>query len=389
MNQFFKKAVATLAVVSLFSSAMPLSASAVTYDPCDVNHDGVVTATDYLATIDYVSGRVAGSKYNQYDADRNLIVDYNDYQCVVADVMGKGYTPKKLYSKSGGFVPQSLISNAISNASGFVLNTDSSSRATRLYKKYSYKTKQESTYTLRASADGLNNSASPCDVVGDDDRGVFYSEENSGIVRITTDTGKQATGFIVGDHLIATSASAVYDRGIYNDFYDSLTVDTYNPNGSLKNKKLNVVEAHIPEEYYLTSKYDARYDYALISVSDDLSGYYQFNLGTAYDTNTATIGNVPIYLTGCPSELSINIPNDKLHTEENRIVKLNTTTLQYANDSTEGQEGSPVYAIIGTGGKDLKATAIAICGDSAGNVGSLITYQHLMFYMANSHIAYK
>ncbi|MDE6776781.1 MAG: trypsin-like peptidase domain-containing protein, partial [Oscillospiraceae bacterium] len=340
----------------LVGGAIPMSASAVTYDPCDVNHDGSVDILDVLSINRYLSGQKTVKDYNQLDANKNLIVDSTDADYVMAKVTGLSYTAS-FYSRTNNkyYAFPSVPSNII-------LNGISGSTSSRTYKKYSYDSKTEiGTYSLTPNVQSVNaksnSDVSTCGVQGTDDRVKASNlDENTGIVLLNGN----ATGFIVGDHVIATAAHCVYNGG-KSYFYGSMTIETYNKNGELSGETLNAVEAHIPEGYAL-SPTSIEYDYALITVEDDLSednGYFHFKLGTAYNTTPSYFSNTPIYVTGRPDYLNFKnnssgkfVANNEnwLYTGEGRVINIynssssaenNTQILYYDADTSGGDSGAP------------------------------------------------
>ena len=64
--KLFKKAITALAVLSLVGGAIPVSVSAATYDPCDVNHDGSVDILDVTSINRYLSGQKTVLQYNRW-----------------------------------------------------------------------------------------------------------------------------------------------------------------------------------------------------------------------------------------------------------------------------------------------------------------------------------
>lgn len=398
MHKVLKKTIATLAMLSLVGSAIPMSASAVTYDRCDVNHDGVVNATDSLVIYKYLHGLTSSANYNWLDADQNLIVDMNDYQYVTSLIMGKSYNIGKFYSRKQG----KLFSfPAVSE--NLILSEDPKRNEQRRYVKYTYATGNKSYYSLTPSTESINaQMKSNSFVDGKDNRIVINGVENTGVVRLSSDNHDKSfnvsTGFIVGDHVIATAAHCVYNG---NEFRDNMTIFTYGMNGKPTGKKLTAVETHVWEKYLVAKK--PYYDYALITVKEDLSDYFQFDLGTPYNVNPTSYTNIPIYVTGRPGETykyvdgktitNLNTFENLLYTDEGRVTVSSDSILYFNTDVTEGQSGSPVYTIIRTiNGSNFTDTATVLSitsrNGSTSNSGPLITTQHIMFYRNNPNISY-
>lgn len=204
--------------------------------------------------------------------------------------------------------------------------------------------------------------------------------------------GSGGTAFVVGDHQIATAAHCIYDK---NGWHTPI-LKTTDSNGCMTDTYLHPVEAHVPKSYNPAdfSASHSMYDYALITVSEDLSDYVHFSLGTPYNVSKSAYSNIPIYLTGCPSKVenhegSLNI----LFSEEGNVVNNkfdNDDVLYYDLDTSGGNSGGPVYTITKNGSKYIY-TAIAIHsgGDGYRNYGAMITNYQLQFYMNNPNASYS
>ncbi|MDE5736893.1 MAG: trypsin-like peptidase domain-containing protein [Oscillospiraceae bacterium] len=416
--KLFKKAITALAVLGLVGGAIPMSVSAVTYDPCDVNHDGSVDILDVTSINRYLSGQKTVLQYNQLDANQDLIVDATDADCVRAKIVKLSYTANFYSRKNNKDIAFPKI------PSNITLNGVSDSTASRTYRRYSYNSKKELVpYSLKPNVESVNKSNSDVDVytIGDTDerKQAKGLTENTGLVCLEIDRGLDAngerdiykvTGFIVDDHVIATAAHCVYDT-TNHCFYDNMKITTYAVNGKLTTKTLKAIEAHIPALYPVLQGQDGtstEYDYALITVSDDLSeekGYTHFKLGTAYNTTASYFSDTPIYITGRPDQIKTSgkwkdNTEDILYTDENKVTDTNQAVLPsklvlFSNvDAGHGQSGSPMYTIIGsrTGNNNLDYTYVVLGIYSYGsfdyNAGSLITNYQLQFYNNNPNISY-
>lgn len=362
--------------------------SAVTYDPCDVNRDGAVGLTDLILVKKYLSGIFSTTNYNQLDVNGSLTVDAADDECLSAINLGMTYNCGYFSRATGATVSPPTVS-------GFTPSNSSSSSAGRTYMRRHYENGQPaqslSNYTLTPELQTLNTGVNSRIVIGDDERYTSYSPENNGIVYISMDGFYMASGFIVGDHQIATAAHCVYKNGSWR----SLILKTYDSNGCLTNNTLNVVEAHIPTGYIAGS--DIMYDYALITVSDDLSDYVHFSLGTPYNVNAAAYSNIPIYVTGSPADkLKPTVP-ERLFSAQGSVMNKNsslsnhTDVICYDVDTAGGDSGAPVYTITKIDDTYVY-TAIAVHSSGISslgkNIGSMITNYHLQFYNNNPNINY-
>ncbi len=386
----------------LTATAFPVSAD---YDNCDVNRDGTVGVADLTILNKYLGGIYSVPNYNQLDVNRSLTVDAADTECLEASLFGDSYNGAYFSRATGGILPAPTVS-------GFTPNSTASSTAGREYMRYEYETGHVlDTYTLTPTIANLNSGVNSRSVIGTDSRTPSYGSENKGIVRIDAmdNEGGGATGFIVGDHLIATAAHCVYKKG--NDIphhWKRITVSLYDENGVVTDVQLHPVEAHIPVNYVETD--DSTYDYALITVSEDLSDInntslgenYEctfFSLGTPYNVSADAYSNVPIYVTGSPKDLQDDEAPTRLFTAQGNIINEvignypdNYIDVLYHNVDTEGGDsGSPIYTIT-KHGNYYTYTAIAIHNngstDNTQNWGSTITNYHLQFYYNNPNMSY-
>ena len=267
-----------------------------------------------------------------------------------------------------------------------------------------------SSYSLTPTAASFNSNSVPSEpreIVGDDDRLPSLGAENTGIVRLQN----IGTGFIVGDHVIATAAHNVYTRYFYGGYFNSATptIHPYNANGTIDSSTTFIpIEVHVPYNYGYLDDFEP-YDYALITVSDDLSDYMHFTLGTTYNVSSANYSNIPLYVLGpvlSSEEFSINNEDD-LYYGQGYIVNENIAAsdeiLYYDCDTLHGDSGAPVYTITKvTSGEQTyyyyTVVAIHICcnqtqsemnpsntGPNLWNGGSRITKYQLQFFDEDSN----
>lgn len=385
----FKKilSVAIASATLMAGMAFPVSAD---YDSCDINQDGYVDSSDLVLLRKYLNGVYSITNYNRLDTNQNLIVDSSDADCVMAKILGSSYN-SWYFSRNNGSV------YAFPKVSGFTPSNSSSSSESRNYVKCTYEngipTYNTTTYTLTPSPFSLSDGTNSRVKIGENDMNPSYGPENSGLVYISG----IGTGFIVGDHQIATAAHCVCNE---NSWY-SLRINTCDSNGCITDNKLNVVEVHVPTEYIENEELDLvyrnnMYDYALITVSDDLSDHVQFALGTAYNVSAEDFARVPVYVTGYANELGLKhlyYAEGKIVDKDNSIDRLNNCTdiICYDIDTLDGDSGAPVYTITKINDQYVY-TAIAVHhgGDSNYNCnwGSMITNYQLQFYKNNSNMNY-
>jgi len=390
MNRITKVLSSLVAAVTLAVSVGSV-ASAATYDPCDVNYDGVVNIRDSAAVKKYLEGNLYEENYNRFDADNNFIVDNNDIECIKAKISGLSYS--NLY-----FSQSNQTYSSAPPTTQYIADDSAESTVGRVYMRYSYaEQKQLQNYSLFPSTATINNTTNTKGILrapqGTDDRYKTNSILNTGIVYISLG-GTCGTGFIVGDHQIATNAHVVYDKNSQK-WNNTAEIYTYNSNGERTTKRLTAVEAHIPVSYKSNS--NGKYDYALVTVKEDLSNYFQFNLGSSYNVNKTLYSDIPIYVTGCGGKNPDDSINEtrQLWTGEGKITRDNNKSqLYYDSDTRPGNSGSPVYTISKTrinGKQAFVYTAIGIHHGGATNsynCGPTITKYLLQFFLSNSNINY-
>lgn len=396
MKKFIKPAIICLVtIVSFMSTPM---AYATNYNPLDVNHDNSIDMADVVTVQMYLNGGLYCPTYNQLDANQSSTVDYNDVMYIQNYLLNYSNLSDSYYSRA--------IQNnvAFPTISGFTPDAYASSTSCRKYRRYSYVTNQElSTYYLTPSSTpidpNMDNIIGPTQAY--DERYEAYGEENTGIVRINSSI---STGFIVGDHVIATAAHCVYHKANNinpNNFWypmGDMSIQTYNSNGTLSTNTLTPVEAHVPDAY-ITGNGTIEYDYALITVTQDLSNYVHFALGNPYNVDVTNYSNIPLYLTGCPNSTMYggdNTTNRILYSTEGHVNYIDNVAnkMYYDMDASEGQSGSPVYTItqhIKGDNTSYTYTALAIHRGAPShysdyNWGALITKYQLQFYLNNPNI---
>ena len=380
------------------------SAAAVIYDPCDVNHDGKVTTDDASYILEHLSGGTYYTNYNQLDANQSHTVDVSDAECVLQEVatglFGGKSDYKACYMKrdgKGNLVPATTDEKFPSKfKTPYKLDSSVSQTNQRSYRGYSYIKKADiPTYTLNCSSYALTSEAvsEQQKIIGTDGRIISKGEENTGIVRLRD----HGTGFIVGDHEIATVAHCVVDKDTCKIIKD-IVLDMYGTNGEPNGKTLSVAEIHVPASFdpHNSGGYD---DYALITVKEDLSSYFHFELGSSYNMiNTTDDGanSIPLHVTGVPSSNKKIGNGSTLYTHNDSLLgNDNATILHYYTDTYFGQSGSPVYTItrvISNNKVNYVYTALAIHSggdDGVQNYGALITKYQFKFYKDNAYAHYK
>ena len=225
--------------------------------------------------------------------------------------------------------------------------------------------------------------------------------------------GYHGTGFVVGDHVIATAAHCV--KG------NTLSTVKLFLTGANNYIDLTPVEVHYPA---LTDGLQNKMDYALVTVEQDISEYIEINFKLGVATQNVQLQNLPIKITGFPWGLGVynTFPypvynSDTLHNKYtgegvicrkktlsplsplydeliNRFESVKNEHLTYWVFASEGESGSPVY-YTHTYNNTNYQSVISILTYSPRfyyfpmyNVGPRITTDLLTFYYHNSNINY-
>lgn len=387
MKKFYKFATAFLALIMLLPFG---TIHAAAYDDCDVNHDGYVDISDAVLLSRYLAGDLYISNYNRFDTNKSLTIDISDVEKIFAKIQNISYSAQ-YWNKYGN------TSVSFPTVSGFTPEPGASSISSRSYIKHSYTYNQNSSYTLTpnvANFNAIHADPTPRNLIGIDDRHPSLGVENTGIVNL----GGWGTGFIIDDHTIATAAHCVFNRSTHQ-FISTPTIHPYNSNGTLNTSlAFTPKEAHIPIMFDISFEEDcSKYDYALITVSDDLSNYMHFSLGTTYNLSSTNYSTIPLYLLGPRMVGSGTSSYDLYYSQGNIISGTNTTStslIYYNLDSLPGESGAPVYTITRANIDNqiyyyYTAIAIHTCNDgknpSEWNAGNRITKYQLQFFDADSN----
>ncbi len=374
------------------------------YDNCDVNHSGSVNIVDAICVNQYLSGALYFPNYRLFDANNSSTVDYTDFECVMAKVVDQSYSAqymRRVYNGNAISITYETFPAVTSSDTTYCKDVDAYSTSPRGYTWQKYKQNtantasvpdtnyDPATYSITPSNTGLNaiNGDSPRAIIGDDDMKPAYGsayKEVSGIVDING-----ATGFIVGDHEIATAAHVV----LTGSDFDDLTVHTCNSSGLIQSTVLHVKQVHVPTAAIPDGLAKVS-DYALIVVSETLStnnGYTHFSIGSTFNATDSTWSSVPIYVTGKPSNI--------FHTAVGSVYgSSNTALLHYNTDTDYGSSGSPVYTITRYTVDNVNYysyTALAVHSSRdtndphVYNYGPLLTRYHRLFYLNNPQENYN
>ena len=364
------------------------------YTSADVNRNGVVDLVDCVIINQYLTGLRYVADARLMDVDGNGIVSSADSICVLSEIIENNY----VNNVDGS--PYSFRSFYTIN----LYNTPSSASDSHNYYRHVYSgTGIEGTYTLSMQETALPTSISSPDVVIDDDDRYAETDNElkSGICRVSSG----GTGFVVGDHLIATAAHVCYTgtswaSNMYVQFPDNNGLVNFNTA-----TKHYATEAHIDNTFYTMrtsspSHYTSAmvpYDYALITVADDLSDHYHFNLGVSHNIYPLSypFEDYNLYVTGFPSDLIPNEHSRILYTASGNLLYKNyTDRLCYDTDMYNGDSGAPVYVKESyyTNNDDDETDINTVVGinvaQSSYNSGVILTPLRVKFYVNNSNAHY-
>ncbi len=303
-----------------------------------------------------------------------------------------------------------LSTNIDINTCDFSINATALN--SRSYVRYNYQTHQIDT-TYNISDNSGTNAVSPepdapDSIIGSDDR---YFDCSEAVVYLTNG----GTGFIIGDHIIATAAHCVYDtvNGVFKNNYSINLYDNYNNvQDTIEPQRVHIpsafkdmVDYKIAHNIQSGMVYDeGSYDYALIYVSDNLSSYPHAKLGIVLDEYIEDCGEVALsgFSASLPYPRPWNYPLEWQCRSEGYLIDddgiyepfnydFDLYCLAYDLDTTSSNSGSPVFVeeIHYFGGtKYTYQTVIGINsrGYSDRNIGIRIVPPILCFYYQNSYL---
>lgn len=371
--KYIKKILSGVLVLTLCaSSPIAVDAASTTYFRGDINGDDTVNIVDTT----YLKNILSGKRYStnnkltqRLDVNLDGIISERDLEML---------TKINLNDITSDLLNYTTVSDNTS---------DIPSSANRSYNIYNAQTGTSygSTYTLNA-VNSVPESTSTYSIIGSDDRNIDYS--HTGVVKISSSRGIY-TGFVVDSHTILTAAQCVYNT-VSNTPATDVTYTMYDSNGNIIRNSKPAVKYHVPVNFINSSYNICAHDYALITVSEDLSNYINFDLGIARlafgNAQTGTLSPVPIYVTGYNATDSSTFSN-KIVTTQGILAneKVANHELQYSTDTVSSEIGAPVYVTDSNG----KKTVIGInnsYSSSGYNVGMRVNTNVLQFVYNNPNL---
>lgn len=233
------------------------------------NGNGGIDLGDSALVVQYLNSGVDVTNLERLDFDNNSIVSMADSYKI------------QLYTL--GLLPSGTI-----NLPTALTFNGSQSETYRVFDAQTGIIDYNKSYTLfnfNPIINNINEPDYPDTVIGNDNR--VPNWDRTGVVKIMTQSSYAGTGFVVNPHIIATAAHCLYNYNNPNSVSCNPIsgINLFDNNGNCTST-VTPVECHIPYSYINSIQNNFgqetnEYDYALISVEEDLSNYMCFDLGVA------------------------------------------------------------------------------------------------------------
>ncbi|MGN1411270.1 MAG: trypsin-like serine protease [Oscillospiraceae bacterium] len=368
MNKFKKilTGAVALAMCSTCLIATPLQVSAAsTYAQGDVNGDGSVNSADTLALTSFLLGQKSANNQTaeRLDVDENGIIDEND-KTVVRNIIAHLQTGStKTYTNVNELPSQEDRTYYVYNASSGALVDD---------------------YVLYKSDVPNISATSTRTIIDDDDR--VHEPGLSGVLQ--TSTG--GTAFVIDAHTILTNAHCIFNSEIGDQAIGGVSFTAYDSDDNPISIGITPLKYHIPQEFAENEEDKSNYDYAIVTVQEDLSAYVNFKLGVAKNDIYSKNPNVDIYVTGFGWG-GTNVNPDLIgvkSTGKGNLIGSNTMTtynIRYTTDIIGGDSGSPVY-VLNSDSSIRTVIGINTSQTNSYNFGKRITTDILQFVYNNPNL---
>jgi V8-like Glu-specific endopeptidase len=332
--------------------------------PRDPNGDGSIDLSDSIYISQFLSAYHLPSNLTSLDFDQSGVISPMDaYKVQLYNL--NSYQPPD-------YNPNDPIEYSIAT--------------TRTYWRHDYNnTNQSSYYEYTLSPNYvINNVGNETDTIFGNNN--MIRDYDTAVVKLSCG----GTGFIVGDHTIATAAHCVYDTST-NKFFD-FTIEIIDANNNLL-QTLSPRYSHISKNFSQLS-YDIKNDFALIYVTSDISQYGKFDLGVSLEDYANNSGQVIV--SGFPQSYPAGYDGSeyglRFKASGNLIANYTDSgKLAYDADMTYGDSGGPVFVeegIFASGnlGEYKTAVGINVYQTSVANYGVRINEDLLKFYKKNTYL---
>lgn len=349
-------------------ASINVGATGSTYLKGDVDGDGQVGLVDLAYLQQFLNGSKSGNSLcaERLDVNRDNIIDIRD---------------------------RILLSNIIANSSGsesLQYEGDNSlpAQESRIYYKYNPNTGSfNGFYTVSTVSNIQSSQTSTMNIINTDDR--QPESQLPGVVAITSSTNSLVgTAFIVDSHTILTAASSIFSS---NKVICNLNYKICSNINNTSEITITPKKYHIPSGYVLNTT--EKYNYAIITVEEDLSDYVEFNLGVMKDELSST---QRIYATGFSHNDyngNSSLKNKKVTSSGYLLPNYYSTdgnVIAYNADTSYASQGCPIY-IDDNGIKTViginTTNYITLGPDVDKNTGLRITTNILNAIYNNSHLS--
>ncbi len=328
-----KKKFISIAVAAAISSTV-VSIGAFAQDP---NGDGAYLLNDSVLIYQFLAGNYQVSNLTALDYNKSGVITEADAVQLQQDIMAND-------------IDTSILMGDNTSVDDIIFNE--TMRHYAIYNAQTGSLNYMQDYYIDCAEEYNNDISNYRYFGGSDDRVVDFSK--TGVVKIITEVNGVphfGTGFIVGSHTIATAAHVVsnsqpYKSAIIKDIL------SFNANGSEREDSITPLEIHVPSEFDITSSSDEvlSYDYALITVEEDLSNYPFFEFGI-YDNILDR--DVTASTTGFPGQIHNNITGEDprvnsgtdhiMYTGTDVVYSSDGGVINHRIDASSGNSGGPIY----------------------------------------------
>lgn len=391
-----KKRIYAIMSAAAVSSALAVSLSSSANTVVrDANGDGLIRMNDAVITTQYLMGKYNPTNVKSFDFDGNNVISAMDSMKIQQYLLGN-------ISETNLPSPSNEVTNAASSTIAY-LRHDCSDDIKHSFTEYSL--------TVNLLDNTTQNSTSPRSIIGEND--MVTAADETAVVKLVNSTTNEhiGSGFIVGDHIVATAAHCVCTDT--NEFSD-ITMNIVNENNNII-RTLQPEYIHVAKDaIYNTNLIRGNSDYALLYFDESLSQYGVFQMGVATDEYRDQHGRIvvsgfpgiyPPNYSGPVGNIRFKASGNLYYSTDdyyNSVPAKNKYRFFYDADTYGGDSGGPVYvdeAFYAGGQWYTYKTVIGIhtastvnstpgyqyC-DSNYNSGVRITPDLLKFYYENTYL---